>query len=179
MALPIPLALPATANQRLAVAKATVVHITQWDKVQEIVRHQGGAPTGEWAEAARALPATRGLSRICSIRLLAGHGFSRGRWLRDYSVIDMPFGIGGGDAYARYMYFFRGVPGRWAALKNVGRSWENILKTDAVIMIRGLDILVGEDGSAAPLFLRGDDDAVVVRRGSYEGEALVWPLTAG
>jgi hypothetical protein len=179
MALPIPLALPATANQRLAVAQATLVHVTPFVRISAIVQRQGGAATGAWAEAARSLPATRGLARICSIHLLAGHGYSRGRWLRDYSVIDMPFGIGGGDAYARYMYFFRATPGRWAALKNIGRSWDSILQTEAVIMIRGVDMLVGEDGSAAPLFLRGDDDAVVVRRGSYEGEALVWPLAAG
>lgn len=179
MALPIPLALPATANQRLAVASATLVHITPLSRLADIVQRQGGAPTGQWVEAARSLPETRGLARVCAIRLLAGHGYSRGRWLRDYSVIDMPFGIGGGDAYARYMYFFRSTPGRWAALKNIGRSWEKILQTEAVIMIRGVDVLVAEDGSAAPLFLRGDDDAVVVRRGRYEGDALVWPLTAG
>ncbi|WP_291296913.1 hypothetical protein [Elioraea sp.] len=179
MALPIPLALPATANQRLSVAAATLVHITPLARLSDIVQRQGGAPTGEWAEAARTLPATGGLARLCTIRLLAGHGYSRGRWLRDYSVIDMPFGIGGGDAFARYMYFFRSTPGRWAAMKNIGRSWDSILRTDAVIMIRGLDLLVGEDGKPVPLFLRGDDDAVVVRRGSYEGEALVWPLTAG
>lgn len=179
MALPIPIALPATANQRLAIAGATLVHITPLARLADIVQRQGGASSGEWAEAARSLPATRGLARVCTVRLLAGHGYSRGRWLRDYSVLDMPFGIGGGGDFARYMYFFRSRPGLWAAVKNVGRTWERILETDAVIMIRGLDIVVGEDGKPAPLFLRGDDDAVVVRRATYEGEALVWPLTSG
>ncbi|WP_144186145.1 hypothetical protein [Elioraea rosea] len=179
MALPIPIALPATANQRLAVAGATLVHITPLARLGDIVQRQGGAPSGEWAEAARSLPATRGLARICTIRLLAGHGYSRGRWLRDYSVIDLPFGIGGGEDFARYMYFFRSTPGRWAAIKNIGRSWSSILETEAVIMIRGLDLLVGENSGPVPLFLRGDDDAVVVRRASYEGEALVWPVISG
>ncbi|MCU0986276.1 MAG: hypothetical protein MUC89_15295 [Acetobacteraceae bacterium] len=179
MALPIPLALPATAAQRLAVGAATLVHITPFDRLKDIVQRQGGAPTAEWAEAARALPAARGLARLCGIRLLAGHGYSRGRWLRDYSVVDMPFGIGGGEDYARYMYFFRGTPGRWAAVKNIGRSWEKILQTEAVIMLRGHEAITGPGGEAMPLFVRGDDDAVVVRRGAYEGEALVWPLPAG
>jgi hypothetical protein len=98
------------------------------------------------------------------VRLVAGSGWSPGRLLRDYSVLDLnPFNLRGDPDYGRYLYFFLGEPGLWGRLKNLPRG------DFAIVKIRAADILT----SGVAAFYRFDDQAVVVGRGEFTGPALI------
>lgn len=158
MQVPVPLvAMPADAATRRRIRSSLLVHAAPREAVSGIVeaRQRDPGRFGTW-----------------QVVLRSGQGWAPGRWTRDYSVADRPFGMGDeARDYGHYIYFFAGEPGFWGRFKNLTppdfllAPWklfgggEALLTRYVFLTVRG-DEVVSEQ---APLFWRSDDRCVVLR----------------
>lgn len=150
------IAIEATESRRQEIRNATLVHATSRSNFGSIVVDNQ--------------PTSRAIGETHTVHLEAAQGFSLGRLLRDYSVLDV--NVTSDADWGRYLYFFLGEPGRWATFKNLSmrKSWSRVQTEAMVIRIDGRVFMdaIGD----APLFYRIDDGAVVLR-GDYRGPAHV------
>ena len=150
----------AVPTPRFAIRAMGCTHLYHYTRIENLagIMPRPIGHDGEWA--------------LGAVNILATSGWSMGRTLRDYSVLDFELKLKGRGVYT---YFFGRPPTWWAQLKNLnissGRSAAEqgfgIVRVELETLLRVYD---------GPTFCRPDDQAVVIR-GGYSGPGAIGPGT--